>query len=68
MEPAWTLYVMMSTRASRHQSDLFPQTPASAVTTGLFYNIFADVMLGLEFVPTEVYTALTKYYNNLIGE
>lgn len=32
-------------------------------TSGLVYNLYADVMLGLGFVPSEVYDILTSYYN-----
>lgn len=36
-------------------------------TSGLVYNIFADVMLNLEFVPANVYTVLTTAYNSMIS-
>lgn len=31
------------------------------------YNLYADVLLGLDFVPSEVYSTVTTYYNNLIS-
>lgn len=37
------------------------------VASGLIYNVFADVMLGLDFVPSEVYSVLTKSYGSMIG-
>ena len=32
-------------------------------TSGLVYNLYADVMLGLGFVPGEGYDVSTSYYN-----
>ena len=36
-------------------------------TNGMMYNLYADVLLGLNFVPSDVYSVLTTYYNNLIS-
>ena len=32
------------------------------------YNLYADTMLGLDFVPSEVYDDLTAYYKNASRE
>ena len=32
------------------------------------YNLYADTMLGLGFVPSEVYDGLTAYYNDASRE
>lgn len=37
-------------------------------TNGLVYNLYADMMLGLNFVPSRVYDILTTNYNNLASE
>lgn len=34
-------------------------------SNGLMYNLYADVLLGLGFVPSSVYDVLTSYYNNI---
>lgn len=36
-------------------------------TSGLMYNLYADIMLGRGLVPSNVYTVLTEYYGNLIS-
>ena len=37
-------------------------------TSGLIYNLYADVLLGLDLVPSEVYATLTNHYNNAAGK
>ena len=37
-------------------------------TSGLIYNLYADVLLGLDLVPSEVYATLTNHYNNTAGK
>lgn len=32
---------------------------------GLMYNLYADILLGLDFVPADVFTTLTGYYSSL---
>lgn len=39
---------------------------SDTTTNGLVYNLYADTMLGLGFVPDEVYTAVTTYYDSII--
>ena len=36
--------------------------------SGLMYNLYADTLLGLNVVPTEVYDDLTAYYNDASRE
>ena len=37
-------------------------------TSGLIYNLYADVLLGLDLVPSDVYTTLTNQYDNTARE
>ena len=37
-------------------------------SNGLIYNLYADKLLGLNFVPDSVYEVATVFYNNIAGQ